>query len=146
VGGDGLNISVLSGNHSQALVTTPAAGKMYRSAGSVARQDVHLKLGVDSVLEWFPQETIIYDGARIETRLSVELADRARFIGWDLICLGLPASKKPFRKGHVVQQMVIRREKRPLLFETLRISGEDPLLSKTWGLAGHVVSGLMNEI
>jgi urease accessory protein len=73
---------------------------------------------VDSTLEWLPQETIIYDGARVETRLSVELEHQARFIGWDLMCLGLPASKMPFRNGHVVQQMVIRREKRPLLFET----------------------------
>ena len=143
VGGDGLNITVESGNHSQALITTPAATKMYRSAGPVARQDVHLELSVGSTLEWLPQESIIYDGARIESRVSVELADQARFIGWDLICLGLPASEKPFRNGHVVQQMVIRREKRPLLFETVRIAGEDPLLSKSWGLAGHGVSGLM---
>jgi urease accessory protein len=143
VGGDGLNISVENGNDSQALITTPAAGKMYRSAGPVARQEIHLKLGLGSALEWLPQETIIYDGARIETCLLVELEAKACFIGWDLMCLGLPASNKPFRHGHVVQQMVIKREKNPLLFETLRVSGEDPLLSENWGLANHPVSGLM---
>ena len=143
VGGDGLNIFVESGNDSQALITTPAAGKIYRSAGPIARQHVHLKLGAGSTLEWLPQETIIYDGAHIETLLSVELADHARFIGWDLICLGLPASQKPFKNGHVVQQIVIRRQETPLLFEKLCIRGDDPLLSETWGLAGHPVSGLM---
>ena len=143
VGGDGLTISVEGGNASQALITTPAAGKVYGSAGPLARQDIHLTLGPGSALEWLPQETIIYDGARVETRLSVELERQASFIGWDLMCLGLPAAGKPFSKGHVVQQMVIRREKRPLLFETVRISSQGPLLSEAWGLAGHPVSGLM---
>ncbi|MEW6664991.1 MAG: urease accessory protein UreD [Thermodesulfobacteriota bacterium] len=143
VGGDRLDISVATGDQSHALITTPAAGKFYRSAGPVARQWVHLDLHRRSALEWLPQESIVYDQACVETGLRVDLGDHSRFVGWELICLGLPASAKPFRDGRVLQRLEIHREGLPLLVETLRIRGRDPVLSASWGLRGYPVSGVL---
>jgi urease accessory protein len=143
VGGDRLCLEVTLAAESQALITTPAAGKFYRSAGPAAVQINRLEIGAHAVLEWLPQETIIYSGAVAEMRTMVRLAERARFIGWEMICLGLPACAQPFAKGCIHQQLEIWREDKPLLIEPLRIASGDALLTDRWGLAGRPVVGTM---
>ena len=73
--GDCLTIAVNAGPDSAALVTTPAAGKFYRSDGKLARQQVILTVEAGASLEWLPQETIIYEGARVEADVRLELAN-----------------------------------------------------------------------
>src|SRR5512137_547009 len=65
VAGDCLTIAINAEADSAALVTTPAAGKFYRSDGKLARQQVSLTVAANAALEWLPQETIIYEGARV---------------------------------------------------------------------------------
>jgi urease accessory protein len=62
VAGDRLAIRVAADPGAEALLTTPAAGKFYRSEGPVARQTVALEIGEGASLEWLPQETILYPG------------------------------------------------------------------------------------
>jgi urease accessory protein len=143
VGGDRLGLEVSLETGSRVLITTPAAGKFYRSAGPAAFQINRLDIGADAVLEWLPQETIIYNGAVAETRTTVRLAAGARFIGWEMLCLGLPACAQPFAKGRIHQQFEIWQEEKPLLLEPLRLASGDALLTAPWGLAGHPVVGTM---
>src|SRR5204862_4636275 len=63
-GGDELLLEVKTGNNAAALLTTPGAAKWYRSAGPLAKQT--LRFDVAGSLEWLPQETIVFDGARAE--------------------------------------------------------------------------------
>src|SRR3989344_500526 len=55
-GGDELELKVRSARGAHALLTTPGAGKWYRSAGPRAEQK--LRFDVSGALEWLPQETI----------------------------------------------------------------------------------------
>src|SRR5690606_10316372 len=66
--GDALNVCVALESGAHALVTTPSAGKIYRADGSLRkqRQHVELRLQPEAVLEWLPQETILFNGARGE--------------------------------------------------------------------------------
>src|SRR5690349_2631589 len=89
-GGDELAIRVKAGKDAAALLTTPGAAKWYRSAGPVARQAISLESA--GTLEWLPQETIVFDGARAELDFEADLAPGARLIGWDLVCLGRTGS------------------------------------------------------
>ncbi len=50
----------------------------------------------DGALEWLPQETIVFDGARARSTTQVELAGDARFLGWEIACLGRPANGEGF--------------------------------------------------
>jgi urease accessory protein len=143
VGGDNLGLDVTLGGGSQALVTTPAAGKFYRSAGPAAVQINRFDIAADAVLEWLPQETIIYSGARAQMRTIVRLDAGARFIGWEMICLGLPACAQPFALGRIDQYFEIWQDGLPLLIEPLRIGSSDPLLTAHWGMAGHPVIGTL---
>lgn len=143
VGKDRLDLNVTLGSGSQVLITTPAAAKFYRSGGGAAEQTTRLDVGTDAVLEWLPQETIIYDKARARMRTRVRLGQGARFMGWEMICLGLPACDRPFTGGRLDQCFEVWQEDRPLFIDPLRIENQDPLLTARWGMAAHPVVGIL---
>jgi urease accessory protein len=143
VGGDRLEIAAEIGTGAQVLLTTPAAGKFYRSAGRRAEQAQRFAVAEDAALEWLPQETIVFDGAFARSTTRVELAPGARFIGWEIVCLGRPASGERFGHGQFLQGMEVYRQGRPLLLERNRIDGGGALLDAPWGLGGHPVTGTL---
>lgn len=143
VGGDELTIEVQLDSHSRALLTTPAAGKFYRSAELPARQNQSLCAETDTLLEWLPQETILYAGARLSARTRIELTNDARFIGWELYCLGRPAADETFTHGDADLQLELWRDGVPLLLERNRLSAAAPVTRARWGLAGQPVFGTL---
>ncbi len=143
VGGDQLRIDVNVDAGAQALVTTPAAGKLYRSAGRLAAIDQHLTVAADATLEWLPQETIVFDGAHAVVNTQVDLAAKANFIGWEIVCLGRPASNEVLEHGLLRQRFEIRRDNTPVWVEASRYTGGGDVLDASWGLRGHSVSGTL---
>jgi urease accessory protein len=143
VGGDKLEIIADVGSAAHALLTTPAATKFYRSAGPRAEQHQHWRLACDATLEWLPQENIVFDGANARQVTRVDLAGGARFLGWEITCLGRPASAAPFSSGTYAANIELWREERPLYLERARFRGGDVLLSEPWGLAGQSVTGTL---
>jgi urease accessory protein len=139
VGGDELSISVRCAEQAQALLTTPAAGKFYRSDGALARQTIHLHIAEHASLEWLPQETLFFGGAQAELQTQVELTRQSRFIGWDMACLGRPESGDAFTEGAVRLKLRIHLENRPLLVENLR--ADHVFANATWGLRGNPTWG-----
>jgi urease accessory protein len=141
VGGDELEIDVSLDAKAQVVITTPAAGKFYRSAGATASQRQRLRVAPGACLEWLPQEAIFYDGARVRTITQVDLAADARFLGWEIVCLGRPASGERFATGDIGFGFELWREGRPLWLERGRI---DPaLLGARWGFDDQPVSGTL---
>jgi urease accessory protein len=143
VGGDELTIDVDVAAGAHALVTTPAAGKVYRTTGATARQTQRLRVADGGTLEWLPQEAILYDGAQAVLETRVELARGARFIGIDAICFGLPAGRAPFARGSCRQTLEIFRDDRPLLIERGRYDAGGDVATARWGLGGADVIALL---
>jgi urease accessory protein len=139
VGGDHLRLELTVGPGARALVTTPAAGKAYRTRGPVARQTHALSVDDGAALEWLPQEIIIYDGADVELATEVDLTGRARFFGAETLCFGLPAREAPFGRGACRQSFALRRNGVPLLIERTRFEGGGAVQSAPWGLGGATV-------
>ena len=98
-GGDHLLISATVGAGAHAQLTTPGAGKWYRSGGPEASQRLELTVEEGAALEWLPQESIVFDGARARMETRVRLAAGSRFIGWDILCLGRAAAGERFAQG-----------------------------------------------
>lgn len=138
-GGDELILRVKTEKSSAALITTPGAAKWYRSAGPLARQS--LAFDVAGTLEWLPQETIVFDGARAELDCEVNLDARAAFIGWDIVCLGRTGSGERFARGSYRFRARVRREGRLLWQERGLVRGGARLLDSPAGLAGKPVFG-----
>lgn len=138
-GGDQLRIDIGIDAGAQALLTTPGAGKWYRSAGAEARQSVTLKVGAGGTAEWLPQESIVFDGAAARMRTQVDLAEDARYLGVETICFGRRASGESFDRGHLHLATDIRIDGKPVWHERGHIDGGSPLLHSPIGLAGYSV-------
>jgi urease accessory protein len=146
VGGDELAIDVRVASGAAALVTTPAAGKLYRHRERWSHQVVTCRAEAGACLEWLPQETIAFSGCHGRTGLVVEAAEDAGFIGWDVVALGRPACGEPFADGELDQRLEVRRAGEPRLCERARIvahAGDEGLAAGPWGLRGAAVHGTM---
>ena len=121
-GGDELTLEVKTEKNASALLTTPGAARWYRSAGPRATQ--RIAFAVNGMLEWLPQETIVFAGALADLECAVDLAADAVFIGWDIVCLGRSGSGERFARGTYRFSTELRREKKLLWLECGRIDGE----------------------
>lgn len=142
-GGDQLAIAVAVGDGASAQLTTPGAGKWYRSDGAEASQRVDLTVGAGATLEWLPQETIVFDGAQARMATRVSLAADSRCIAWDILCLGRAASGERFEKGEISLFCRVDRDGRPIWLERGQVAGNDPMLTSPAGWAGHSVCGTL---
>ena len=134
VGGDALSIDVDVQHGAHALITTPASGKLYRSDGRAAQLHQRLRVASGASLEWLPQETIVYSGAQARMSTRVDLATDARFIGWEMLCLGRPACAERFDHGGLLQRFELWRDGRPLWLERARFDGGAAALDSVWGM------------
>jgi urease accessory protein len=141
VAGDQLSITATVEPNAQALITTPAAGKFYRSGGGEARQTVNLTVAENASLEWLPQETIVYEGARLNSSMNIDLAEQALFIGWEILALGRPAAGEGFENGTASLNWRISRAGRLVYLERLRLDAE--AFQARWGLFGHSACGTL---
>jgi urease accessory protein len=143
VGGDILKLDVELGDQAHALLTTPASGKFYRSENKFAQQQNHFRVSGSGVLEWLPQETILFANSRVKTRTLVDLAANAKYVGWEIICLGRPASGDHYEQGYCEQLLTLTRAQQPLIIDRIVFDGSDISRQAKWGLAGYSVSGVM---
>lgn len=139
VGGDRLETSVALGARAQALLTTPAAQKLYRSAGARAEVSNHLRLGQGARLEWLPSETLAFSSAHAELSTKVELAVDAAFLGWDIACYGMPARGESFDAGRVEARFSLFRGETPLAIESFDLQQGHDLLGGAFALRGQPV-------
>lgn len=142
-GGDQLDIGVEVEVGAHALLTTPGAGKWYRSSGPRAGQNLDFRVGEKAALEWLPQESIVFNAARADLRAHIRLASDACFIGWDILCLGRRASGEAFAAGDLTLNTRIERDGRLLWLERGALTGGGPLLDSPAGLAGYSVSATL---
>lgn len=145
VSGDTLALRLQLENSAQVLATTPGAGRVYRARTDRRTQRQHnvLQLDAGTSLEWLPQESIIYPGAHAHLQTCVDMIEGARFSGWEITVLGLPASNEPLQDGSLLQQLEIRLQGRPVLRERLLLDDASRALATARiGLQGATVSGV----
>ena len=143
VGGDHLELHAHAHSGSRVLLTTPAATKFYRSAGAKASLQQHLHVEDGACLEWLPQETILFNASNVQLQTHITLAPTARFIGWEILCLGRPAAGETFAVGQCRQSIELWRDTEPLLIERSRLQGAEASLQSCWGYRGLPVSATL---
>ena len=141
VPGDSLELDVDVKQGAHALVTAPAATKVYRSDGRTSKLKQTLRAAHGAFLEWLPQDTILFNGARIELDTRIDLAGSAACIGWDILCLGRPACGERFDEGFCRQRLEVWREGVPLFIERTRYAGA--VHDAAWGLRGACVTATL---
>jgi urease accessory protein len=127
VSGDDLKMRVSLSGGAKVLITTPAAGKLYRGreSGLPQRQDFRAYLEGGTFLEYFPQETIVFSGARGEFKQSFVLDNGAGLIAWGIVCLGRPEAGESFTKGSFTDTITVFKGETLILKERLRVYGSE---------------------
>src|ERR1700745_1998086 len=89
-GGDRFTLGVTVEPEARLIVTTAAAEKGYRTPAPEARIDVTLDVAAGGSLSWLPQETILFDRARLKRSIDVDLAEDARLVLAGAVVFGRP--------------------------------------------------------
>ena len=140
VGGDELRVDLRIGAGAHVLLTTPGAGKWYRSAGARGVLAQHIAVATGAVCEWLPQESIVHEGALAGLATEVRLEGDACFIGSEMLCFGRTAAGERFSRGELAMRTRIERDGRPVWLERGVVHGGGGLLAAAPGLHGQPVS------
>lgn len=128
-GGDIYDIDIHLEENAKAMVTAQAAEKVYRSSGPDCEIHVNLKVDEGAVLEWLPQETILFDQARFRRKTTLDLSSKAQALVGEIIVFGRLASGEEIDQG--------------LLREAWEIKIDDTLI---WADALHMEDNFQRQL
>src|SRR5436190_1323961 len=122
--GDRFDIDIAAGEATRLTLTTAAAEKVYRAAGPAAQLNIALKAGAGAHLAWLPQETILFDRARIIRRIDIDLAEDASLLLCEIVIFGRAAMGEKMLHGEFVDRWRLRRGGKLVFAETVRLDGD----------------------
>jgi urease accessory protein len=123
-GGDRFDIEIAAGAGSRLAITTAAAEKIYRAQGPPAQLNISLKAAAGAQLSWLPQETILFDRARVRRRIDIDLAEDASLLLCEIVVFGRSAMGERMLSGEFVDRWRLRRGGRLVFAETVRLDGD----------------------
>jgi len=123
-GGDRLECSVTALPGASIAVTSQAAEKVYRALHDPARVATRLKACESARLAWLPQETIVFNGARIHRTTEIELFSGAELLALEWLVLGRAAHGEVVVRGCVLDGWRVRKDGRLIWADSFRISDE----------------------
>lgn len=129
--GDRLEQRIAWGADTVATVTTQAAEKVYRALATGSTISTELSVARGASAEWLPQETILFDQARLRRDARIVLEDDVTFLGLEAVVLGRTAMGETMRAGALRDRMRIWRNGRLIYADTLALDGEiDALMAR----------------
>jgi urease accessory protein len=123
-GGDKCSYDFDVGPKAQVTFTTQSAEKIYRAQSNAAEIDVALRIGAHAVVEWLPQETILFGGARLHRRLDMDLDETSSLTMLESVIYGRMAMGETEITGAFRDRWRIRRGRRLLFAEDMRLDGD----------------------
>lgn len=147
-GGDLLRYEARADGEAMLTVTTQAAERIYRAIDSAARVESRIEAADTAYLEWLPQETILFDGARLSRFTEIHVAPNARVLAMDWLILGRAASGERVGQGEVRDNWRLYCDGRLVWADAFRLGGDiaalrtaKPLLADCTAIATMVYAG-----
>ncbi len=134
--GDSLDQRIAWGEDTVATVTTQAAEKIYRSLAAGCRISTRLTVARGARAEWLPQETILFDAARLRRDAQIILEDDVTFLGLEAVVLGRTAMGETVRSGSLRDRMRIWRGGRLIYADALALDGDIAALMQRAAIGG----------
>jgi urease accessory protein len=122
-GGDNFAVSLSVGEGASLIAGTTAAEKVYRSNGPTAEVTVTLDVGDGGRLAWLPQETILFDQARLSRRIDIDLAETASLVLAEALVFGRAAMGEAMEQGLLADRWRLRIGGRLVFAESARLDG-----------------------
>ncbi|MCW1994182.1 urease accessory protein [Bradyrhizobium diazoefficiens] len=123
-GGDRFDVEISAADAARLTLTTAAAEKVYRAQGPAAELNIALKVGAGAHLSWLPQETILFDRARVHRRFDIALDEAASLLLCEIVVFGRTAMGERMEQGEFVDRWRLSRGGRLVFAETVRLGGD----------------------
>lgn len=134
--GDCVEQRVQWGQNAVATVATQAAEKVYRALADGAQISTRLEVERGAHAEWLPQETILFDNARLRRDAQIVLAEDVTFLGVEAIVLGREAMGESVHNGSLNDRMRIWRNGKLVYADTLSLEGNIADLMSSTAIGG----------
>ena len=123
-GGDHFTVDIDVAEDARLVAGTAAAEKIYRSTGPDTAMNVRLSVASGGRLAWLPQETILFDRARLARRIDVNLAADASLVMAEAVLFGRAAMGEAMREGFWADRWRLRRGGKLVFAENVRLDGD----------------------
>jgi urease accessory protein len=123
-GGDRLECSVTALPNAFIAVTSQTAERVYRALSEPARVLTKLKVSDGARLAWFPQETIIFNWARLHRETEVEISPGAELLALDWLVFGRAAHGEQIVGGRLSDQWRVKKDGRLIWADTFNVGEE----------------------
>lgn len=137
-GGDRLDYTLEVEAGGSAVGTTQTAERAYRSGGGAARVDTRLTVGAGARLHWLPQEVIVFEGAALERRVTVEMAGDAQLVLLETLVLGRAAMGERLTDIVLNDRRKVIRDGRVAMLEAIGLGPDDLSRAGAAGLSDAV--------
>ena len=120
--GDKFTATITAHESSQISITTQAAERIYRARDTLVGEiQTSLCLQKNAQLYWLPQETILFDGARLKRRLDVDLHSSAKFLMVEPLVFGREASGEKLLSGMLDDRVSISSNGQPIYIDRIKL-------------------------
>lgn len=123
-GGDQLRCDVTAVANAGIAFTSQTAERVYRTLDEPARVLTRLKVTDGARLAWFPQETIIFNWARLHRETEIEVSSGAEMLALEWLVFGRAAHGEQLLGGQLVDQWLVKCDGRPIWADSFRIGEE----------------------
>jgi urease accessory protein len=122
-GGDRLSFGIAMKGNSRVTATTQAAEKIYRAIDAPARIATRIEASGGGAVEWLPQETIVFNGARFKRRTTISVDGASSVLALEFLVLGRAAHGETVTRCEVNDTWRVMRDGKLIWTDTLRLIG-----------------------
>ena len=123
-GGDRLQYSVTAVNEASIAITSQAAEKVYRALRQAAQISTKLSVREGAKVSWLPQETIVFNWARLNRETELELSSGAELLALEWLVLGRAAYGEKVVGGHIKDTWRVTKDGRLVWADSFCITGD----------------------
>lgn len=123
-GGDRLESSVTAMDNASIAVTTQAAERVYRAINESAHITTTLRAFDAAKLAWLPQETIVFNRARVCRRTQIEVSSGSELLALEWLVLGRAAHGEKISAGDIMDSWRVRKDGRLVWADSFRATDE----------------------
>ncbi len=124
LGGDHLRFDVAVADSATSQITTQSAERVYRSLGPDCRVDISLSVARGARLHWLPQETILFNDARLARTITADIAPDATLLMVEATVFGRAAMAETVISGSLRDVWRITRGGQLTYADTIVIDGD----------------------
>ncbi|MDZ4792474.1 MAG: urease accessory protein UreD [Hyphomicrobiales bacterium] len=145
VAGDRIVHNVECGDGADVTITAPSAERIYRSEGDYAGIDVQFTLAPKARLAWLPQQTILYDNARLTREFHIEMAADSSALLAETTVFGRKGMSEAVTQGAWIDRWRVRRSGRMVFAKNNRFDGPiaELLMRSAIGGGAHILATVL---